>query len=157
MTSKKINHTLAKEKPFMKSTHSLVRRRRAGFTLIEVMLVMLILVILSSLAVVAVNRMQYNANIRAAKAQVGLFKSPLELYHQDMNTYPTTDQGLNALIQSPGSEKWAGPYMEVSQIPLDPWGNPYQYASPSQHSNYTDSFDVWSNGPDGKTQIGSWQ
>jgi general secretion pathway protein G len=133
------------------------RRRRTGFTLIEVMLVLLILVILSSLAAVAVSRMQYNANIRAAKSQVGLFKSPLELYHQDMNMYPTTDQGLVVLIQSPGNEKWAGPYMEGNQIPLDPWQQPYQYASPSQHSNNPDSYDVWSMGPDGKTQIGSWQ
>jgi general secretion pathway protein G len=132
------------------------RRRRTGFTLIEVMLVLLILVILSSLAVVAISRIQYNANIRAATVQVKAFKSPLEHYHLDMNMYPSTDQGLAVLIQSPGNERWAGPYLDANQIPLDPWGQPYQYASPSQHSNNPDSFDVWSMGPDGKTPIGSW-
>ncbi|MBN2579943.1 MAG: type II secretion system major pseudopilin GspG [Pirellulales bacterium] len=146
----------------MKSPNRFVRRRRhAGFTLIEVMLVLLILVILGSLAVVAYSRVQYNANIRAAKSQIGLFKTPLEAYHLDLNMYPTSEQGLNALLSPPSNlpmpEKWAGPYLDGTQIPFDPWGREYQYISPSQHSNNPDSYDVWSMGPDGNTEIGNWQ
>jgi len=129
------------------------RRRKAGFTLIEVLLVLVILVILVSLGVGAYTNAQINAQINAAKAQVGLIDTPLHMYFLDMNNYPSS---LQALIQPPGDanqQKWRGPYMEKG-LPLDPWGNPYQYQYPGQHN--PGSYDLWSTGPDGVHIIGNW-
>ena len=136
-------------------------RRNGGFTLIEVLLVLVILVILASLAVVAYGPIQRRANINAAKSQVGLLKTPLQTYQLTIGSFPTAAQGLQALrtppADLPNPAKWEGPYLD-SDLPLDPWGNPYQYASPGVHN--PDSFDVWSMGPDGangtEDDIGNW-
>lgn len=138
------------------------RRRRHGFTLVEVLLVLVILVILASLAVTAYGPIQRRANMRAAESQIGLFKTPLSVYYQDMNMYPTTAQGLQALRQPPGDlanpDAWYGPYLDT-EVPLDPWGSPYQYESPGKYN--PDSYDVWSFGPDGadgtEDDIGNWE
>ena len=137
------------------------RHQRSGFTLIEVLLVLTILVILASMVVVALGPIQRKSRISAARAQVGLLKTPLQAYQLSIGSYPTTSQGLPALRSSPtdlsNPSKWEGPYLE-SNVPLDPWGNPYQYACPGQHNQ--DSFDVWSSGPDGisgtQDDIGNW-
>jgi general secretion pathway protein G len=139
----------------------LEKRRRGGFTLMEVLLVLVILVILASFAVGAYGPMKRKAKVDAAKAQVGLFKSPLQMYEESVGSLPTTSQGLNALRRSPGdlpnNGKWDGPYLE-SEVPQDPWGHQYQYASPGSHNS--DSYDVWSPGPDGVSgtsdDIGNW-
>jgi type II secretion system protein G len=94
------------------------------------------------------------AAIKAAKVQVELFDSALQLYQLDVGAYPSTTQGLQALRKPPPNMppiKWAGPYLD-KDVPLDPWGNAYQYRSPGIHN----SVDVWSVGPDGK-QIGNWK
>jgi general secretion pathway protein G len=135
--------------------------RRRGFTLMEVMLVLVILVILGSLTVGMFSSQQKQAAIRSTRAQVGLFKSPLDSYHLDMGSYPATDDGLNALSQAPSNASnvanWAGPYLEGA-IPSDPWGNPYQYQYPG--SKNADKYDIWSFGPDGSNgtddDIGNW-
>jgi len=142
----------------MKPYHS---RRRRGFTLIEVLMVLVILVIIMSLAVGSYTSAQKKAQINAAKAQIGLFETPLETYHLDMNAYPSSNQGLEALRSPPSdvqnSEKWGGPYLN-KPIPLDPWGHSYQYVSPGKYN--PDSYDVWSVGPDGvdgtNDDIGNW-
>ena len=132
--------------------------KRAGFTLMEVLLVLVILVILAGLAVPLITNTQKNALIRAARGQVGLFASPLNQFHLDMNRFPTADQGLEALVTAPADAgtKWKGPYME--SIPEDPWGQKYQFKSPGDHNKQ--SFDIWSNGPDGSAgtedDIGNW-
>ena len=138
-----------------------VRRRRGAFTLVEVLLVLVILVILASLAVTAYGPIQRRANIDAAKSQIGLFKVPLSLYRMHLNAYPATAQGLEALRTEPTDAmqgKWDGPYLE-DPVPLDPWGNPYQYECPG--SQNPDSYDVWSWGPDKvdgtEDDIGNWQ
>lgn len=137
------------------------RRRRTGFTLMEVMLVLVILVILASFSVGMFSSYQGMATERAAKSQIGMFKTPLEMYYQIMNEYPTTNQGLNALVSPPSDasfpEKWKEPLME--SIPQDPWGNPYQYESPGvQNPN---KYDIWSFGPDGLNNtdddVGNWE
>jgi general secretion pathway protein G len=138
-----------------------VSRRRRGFTLMEVMLVLVILVILGSLTVGMFSSQQRQAAVRSTRAQIGLFKTPLDSYHLDMGSYPATDDGLNSLSQVPSSASnaanWAGPYLEGS-IPSDPWGNPYQYAYPG--TNNPDKYDIWSFGPDGSNgtddDIGNW-
>jgi general secretion pathway protein G len=125
-------------------------RRRGGFTLIEVLLVLVILVVLASLAVVAYGPIKRRADINSAKSQIGLFSTPLETYQMTVGTYPTTPQGLAALRTPPADlanpAKWDGPYLG-SPVPLDPWGNPYQYSYPGVRN--PDKYDVWSRGPDG--------
>jgi general secretion pathway protein G len=141
--------------------HSLRSRRRGGFTLIEVLLVLVILVVLASLAVVAYGPIQRRANVNAAKSQIGLFKTPLQMYQMTVGGYPTTTQGLEALRTAPGDlpnpAKWDGPYLD-SPVPSDPWDKPYQYVSPGTHN--PDGYDVWSFGPDGvngtEDDVGNW-
>ncbi len=136
-------------------------RRRRGFTLIEVLLVLAILVIIASLAVTAYGPMQRRAYMRAAETQIKAFKTPLQAYLLDMNAFPTTQQGLEALRNPPGDlanpSKWNGPYLD-SDVPLDPWDRPYQYESPGKYD--PEGYDVWSLGPDGvdgtDDDIGNW-
>lgn len=126
------------------------RAARSGFTLMELLLVMAILVILMTLVAPRFMGTQKKANIGAAKSQIGLFKSPLEMYAMDMNTYPTTEQGLAALVEKPAEieneDQWQGPYLD-SDIPKDPWGKDYQYEYPPSHGE-RDYPNIWSIGPD---------
>ncbi len=133
--------------------------RREGFTLIEVMLVLIILVIIGSLAVNTFSGTQEAANIRAARAQVGLVRSAIDRYRLDMNKYPGQ---LQDLWEEPSdkaqAELWlSGPY--IDKMKPDPWGNEYQYASEGKKN--PDKYDFWSNGPDGKDgtedDIGNWE
>lgn len=134
------------------------RRRSAGFTLMEVLLVLVILVILGSMAVGMFTGVQERANIDAATSQVATFKRQIQLYHQQLNQYPTS---LQDLIVQPSNlkkpERWSK-LLDVSAIPTDPWGNEYRYAYPGKHN--PDGFDVWSVGPDStdgsEDDIGNW-
>jgi len=133
-------------------------RRRRGFTLIEVLLVLVILAMLASLAVGTYTRVRVQAQKNAAKTQIGLFSTPLETYRLDVNQYPVS---LDSLCVAPGDlpnpDKWNGPYLKPP-IPLDPWDNPYQYVTPGKQN--PESYDVWSMGPDGvdgtEDDIGNW-
>lgn len=129
----------------------------------EMLIVLGILVMLIALAAPRFLGAQKKADIQTAKTQIGLFRGALERYALDMKTFPTTEEGLEALISPPAgsdtgagegaataaSGKWDGPYLNVSQIPLDPWGNPYQYRYPPERGT-TDFPDIWSFGPDGQ-------
>lgn len=136
-------------------------RRRRGFTLIEVLLVLTILVIIASLAVVAYGPLQRSAYMKAAETQIKAFKTPLQAYRIEIGDFPSTAQGLEALRAPPSNlaspTKWNGPYLD-SEVPLDPWGNPYRYEYPGKYQ--TDWPDVWSYGPDGvdstDDDIGNW-
>ena len=125
------------------------RRRRQGFTLMEVLLVLAILVILTSLVTVSFMTIKKSSSISATKTQIGAFEQQLSIYQLHMNSYPTSQQGLNALRQPPSDlknvEKWQGPYAN-KDIPIDPWDNPYQY-----ESNVSDQYKIWSSGPDGQS------
>lgn len=133
--------------------------RRDGMTLIEIMLVLVILVIVSSIAVGMFTNTQKKAQIKAASAQIGSFETPIGTYYLDTNQYPPS---LEALRVAPSNlsnpAKWAGPYMS-KDIPLDPWGNPYQYVVPGAHR--PEAYDIWSLGPDGvdgsEDDIGNWE
>lgn len=120
------------------------RRRRGGFTLVEVLLVLAILVILGAMVGVGVVQVQKNANKNAAKAQVGMLKEAINLYRIEVGVYPNQ---LGDLLQPPDDlrnpDKWSGPYLERDTLPLDPWQNDYQY------QNEGEDFRVWSFGPDG--------
>jgi len=126
------------------------RRKARGLTLIEVLLVLAILLIMASLVVTAYVPIQRRAYMNAALTQIKAFKGPLQTYHLDINDYPTTAQGLDALRSPPPDlpdpSKWQGPYLD-SEVPLDPWGRPYQYEYPGKHD--LEAPDIWSVGPDG--------
>lgn len=127
------------------------RRRQAGFTLLELLLVVLIISVLAALVAPRIIGRGREARIAAVQQQIQNFETALNLYYLDNDTYPTTEQGLEALISEPGTEplpaNWKGPYLERG-LPKDPWGNDYIYASPGEHN--PDRFDILSYGPDRK-------
>ena len=126
------------------------RRRRRGFTLVEVLLVLVILVILGSFVVANYGNIQRKANVNAAKTQIQAFEGPLGMYRLDNGDYPQTAQGLSALWETPGDladpDSWDGPYLG-KRVPLDPWKHDYQYEYPGQNDPNTP--DIWSLGQDG--------
>jgi general secretion pathway protein G len=120
-------------------------RLEKGFTLIELIIVLVILGLLSALVVPRVANQLLKSKIRIAGLQIGEFKGGIEAFAFDVARYPTTAEGLNALVLNPtGTDAWAGPYLS-HDVPADPWTKPYQYLSPGQHGDY----DISSLGPDG--------
>lgn len=140
------------------------RPRFAGagaFTLIEIMVVLAILGLLVGVLISGVGRSFENARVQTAGIFVNqTLKGPLTEYNIQVGTYPTTDEGLQALIQAPPdvADRWHGPYVDNGKIPLDPWGRPYRYACPGTHNK--DGYDLWSTGPSGvdgnPDNIGNW-
>jgi len=133
------------------------RNRRSAFTLIEVLLVAGILAVMAAFAIPALMGQATEAKIRLAQAAVG-FNGPLgkalDAYKWDMGSYPDTDQGIGALMQSRDEvddERYKGPYLRNDKI-KDPWGNDFGYRSPGDI--HTDGYDLWSYGPDGKDDGG---
>jgi general secretion pathway protein G len=122
--------------------------RGRGFTLVELLLVLVILSILASVVVINVYKRPEQARIAAAKADISTIDGCLESFNLDCGRFPTSEEGINALIEQPSDVKnWQGPYLKKG-LPKDPWGRDYQYSRPGQHN--ADSFDLWSNGPDGQ-------
>lgn len=148
----------------MVKTLSSLRGRRAasGFTLIEIMVVVVILGILAAVVVPRIMDRPDDARVAKARQDVRALQSALELYRLDNYQYPSTQQGLEALVREPAGEpparNWkAGGY--INSLPKDPWGTDYQYRNPGEHSQY----DVFSFGADGRqggdginAEIGNW-
>ena len=130
------------------STQRRVRRRvRGGFTLIELLLVLVILAVLAAVVVPKFTGRSEQARVAAAKTDIAAIELQLDAFEIDAGRYPTTEEGLAALINPPQSVRaWNGPYLKKG-MPSDPWGNPYVYRFPGQFS--TGSPDVYSYGPDG--------
>lgn len=125
------------------------RSRRLGFTLMEVLLVLAILGVIAAMVVPQLLGRQKQANIDATRLSITGLESALKLYALDHDgEYPPTASGLAALLVPQANDpKWKRPYLEnTSTLPLDAWGNPFQYAYPGQHN--ADKPDIWSWGPD---------
>jgi len=139
-------------------------RDEEGLTLIEVMLVVIILGVLVALIVPQFAGRTEQARRAAAEADIKAnIATALELYLMDNGVYPTTEQGLVALLEKPQRPpiplSWQGPYLKKSTTLKDPWGQPYEYLSPGQHN--PEGYDLYSPGPDrrkgGGDDITNWQ
>jgi general secretion pathway protein G len=126
-----------------KKTHIRFRGNE-GFTLIELLVVMVILGLLAALVGPTLFSKVGKGKTAAAKTQVELFGQALDSFRLDTGRYPTTSEGLNALVANPGIDGWDGPYLKKG-VPNDPWNRPYQYSSPGTHGDY----DLFTYGLDG--------
>ncbi|MBF0479691.1 MAG: type II secretion system major pseudopilin GspG [Candidatus Omnitrophica bacterium] len=127
-------------------------RNKNGFTLVEILLVVVIIGILAAMVIPNMAGRSEQARQAAAKADIEAnLSTALDLYETDNGKYPTTEQGLKALIAKPTSgpvsDNWNGSYLKKKKVPLDPWGHEYNYVSPGVH-NPTE-YDLSSYGPDG--------
>lgn len=111
--------------------------RTAGFTLVELLVVLMILGLLAGLAGPRVLRYLGSAKSDAAGLQIEEFGAGLDLFHLEVGRYPTTEEGLQALSDEPaGLRGWNGPYLKKRDIPMDPWGNEYHYRYPGESGEY---------------------
>jgi general secretion pathway protein G len=138
-------------------------RKRAvnqGFTLVELLVVLAILALLAGLVGPQVMKFLGSSKTKTAKLQIEEFSGALDLYRLEVGRYPSTNEGLDALVQKPSdAPNWNGPYLKKTQVPKDPWGFEYRYRSPGEHG----AFDIYSlgsdnaEGGDGENQdVGSW-
>ncbi len=142
----------------------LTRRHKnvAGFSLIELLVVLVILGLLAGIVGPAVLNQGDKARTDTARQQIAGFGGALDIYRLDTGRYPTTQEGLQALVQKPGSaNRWNGPYMKDGKLPQDPWGHPYQYRSPGEGGRPYDLFSLGADnspGGDGVNQdVKSWE
>lgn len=126
----------------------------AGFTLLEILVVITIIGLLIGLVAPAALRQLSGARVSVAKQSIERLSGVLDLYDLDMGSYPTTEQGLSALVKRPaGAENWNGPYLRGDAVPVDAWGRPYIYRSPSERGQH--DYDLCSTGPNGaQTEAG---
>lgn len=123
------------------------RRGEAGFTLVEILVVITIIGLIMGLVGPRVLNYLTESKAKAAKIQIESFGSALDLFFLDTGRYPNGSEGLAALVQRPGSiPAWNGPYLKGGVVPADPWGKPYVYRAPGQHGTY----DLSSYGADGQ-------
>jgi general secretion pathway protein G len=122
-------------------------RRHSAFTLIELLLVLVILAVLAAVVVPKFANRSEQAKQTAAKADISTIEGALDAFEIDNGRYPTSDEGIAALMDAPSNLKnWHGPY--VKRMPKDPWGNAYIYVFPGTHSKA--GYDLYSNGPTGR-------
>lgn len=142
---------------------SLTRPRQAAFTIIEMLIVLGIIGMIAGLIVFNTDTLFADAERSAAESFVtNSVAAPLLQYRLHMGSYPTTEQGLQALLTPPGDQaaaaRWKGPYLRSSQDILDPWERPYQYKFPGERN--PNGYDIYSLGPDGaqsEDDIGNWE
>ncbi|MGA4634728.1 type II secretion system major pseudopilin GspG [Pseudomonas solani] len=139
------------------------KRSQAGFTLIEIMVVVVILGVLAALVVPQIMSRPDQAKVTAARADINAIAMALDIYKLDNHGYPGTQQGLDALVSkptgSPPARNW-NPDGYLKRLPVDPWGNPYQFITPGSQGN---AYDLFSFGADGRAggdglnaDIGNW-
>src|SRR3984957_9038807 len=130
-------------KPTGKRSRKALQR---GFTLVEILVVITIIGLIMSLVGPRVLNYLSESKVKAAKIQIQSFTSALELFYLDAGRYPTTSEGLGALVKSTGGlSVWNGPYLKGGSVPTDPWGKAYLYRSPGERA----PFEIVSYGADG--------
>jgi general secretion pathway protein G len=150
----------------MQDEHGQRIHSRDAFTLIEIMAVVIIIGLLTTIVGAAIFQQVDKARLKTARAQISNLEGVLELYRMDNGRFPSTEQGLEALVRAPSGDPAPrnyppGGYLKGGKVPEDPWGNPYLYEAPGQHNQH--AFDLWSEGADGKAggegtdaDIGNW-
>jgi general secretion pathway protein G len=137
-----------------------LRPSENGYTLMELLVVLAILGFLAAMATPLVLKYLDTSRISTAKSEVANISSALEMFKFDVGRYPTTTEGLSALVKAPpGADNWNGPYLKKQAGIVDPWGRPYNYRSPGEHGD----FDLYSYGSSGaptdtgaKPKVASW-
>jgi general secretion pathway protein G len=125
----------------------ILNRTETGFTLLELLVVLGIIAMLAGIVGPQVMKHLGESKTKAAKVQIEDLAATLDMYKLDLGSYPSSEQGLQALIESPDAAKrWNGPYLSKSKIPLDPWQQEYHYVFPGAHGK----FDLFSWGADAK-------
>jgi general secretion pathway protein G len=120
---------------------------QTGFTLLELLVVLGIIAMLAGIVGPQVMKHMGESKTKAARVQIEDLAATLDMYKLDLGTYPSSEEGLKALIESPDSaSRWNGPYLRKSRIPLDPWQQEYHYVSPGEHGR----FDLFTLGADAK-------
>jgi len=143
-----------------------VRHANGAFTLIEIMAVVIIIGLLTTIVGAAIFNQVDRGRVTTTKAQINSLEGVLELYRMDNGRFPTTEQGLEALVQAPSGDPPVrnyppGGYLKGGRVPVDAWSNPYNYEAPGQNNPHT--FDLWSLGADGnagglgvEADVGNW-
>ena len=154
-------HPTFRSDPFQTNPMIRASKSRRGFTMMELLVVIAILGLLAGLAISKVDNIFGGAQASTAQLFVKeSMKTTLFTYRMTMGDYPSTADGLQALIAAPASkaDRWRGPYIRGNKVPLDPWGEPYQYRSPGTKNK--GGYDLYSKGPDkvdgNEDDIGNW-
>lgn len=124
-----------------------MRAGEQGFTLVEMLVVIAIIGLIMGLIGPRVLNYLSESKVKAARIQMQSFASALDLFNLDAGRYPSTSEGLDALVhRAPGVAAWNGPYLKGGNVPMDPWSHPYIYRAPGEHG----AFDIVSLGADGQ-------